>query len=83
MSSSARADVKYYPSLCPFVRRPVWAIVVQQAGGAWKIANCLDKERACFEHECIFTTDGGQWPFDRLWLPGSPRSSSESTHGAP
>ena len=60
-----RPAVKYLPSYCPFLKREVWAIMTRQADGAWKIVNCLDKERMCFEENCIFTT-GKIWPFSEM-----------------
>lgn len=58
-----RSDVKYLPQFCPFLKREVWAILTQQADGRWRVVNCLDKDRACFQEPCAFTTDGGEWPF--------------------
>ncbi len=65
---SDRPDVKYLPRHCPFLNREVWAIVTRQADGTWKIVNCLDKDRPCFQYSCAFTTDGGTWPFEELWV---------------
>lgn len=65
-----RSDVKYVPRLCPFLKREVWAIVTKQADGAWRIVNCLDKHHQCFEQECVFTVDGGGWPFDDVTVKG-------------
>ena len=56
---------KYLPCRCQFVQREVWAIVTQQADGAWRIVNCLDKDHDCTGYPCAFTTDIGDWPFDR------------------
>ena len=60
-----RPDVKYLPQHCPFFKKEVWAILTRQASGSWKVVNCLDKDRSCFQYNCAFTTDGGQWPFDK------------------
>ena len=59
-----RPDVKYLPRGCPFLKKAVWAILTKQADGPWRIVNCLDKDASCFEHNCAFTVDGGEWPFD-------------------
>ena len=77
MEQQDRPSVKYLPSYCPFRKQEVWAIMTQQADGAWKIVNCLDKARACFEEPCAFTSAGGDWPFhqglaDSFPLKGSP-----------
>ena len=58
-----RPDVKYLPRDCPFFKEEVWAIVTKQADGTWRTVNCLDKHQPCFEHNCAFTVDGGEWPF--------------------
>ena len=58
-----RPDVKYLPRDCPFFKKGVWAIVTKQADGIWRIVNCLDKHEPCFERNCVFTVDGGEWPF--------------------
>jgi len=60
---SERPEVRYLTRRCPFLRKEVWAILTRQADGDWKIVNCLDKDQGCFQHNCAFTTDGGQWPF--------------------
>ena len=61
---SERPEVTYVPRHCPFLHKEGWAIVTKQADGpAWRVVNCLDKDHACFEQECAFTTDGGAWPF--------------------
>jgi len=59
-----RSEMKYLPRRCRFLKEEVWAILIQQAGGRWEIVNCLDKHEPCFKHDCVFTTDDGQWPFD-------------------
>jgi len=61
-----RPDVKYLAQSCPFLKKEVWAILTRQSDGSWKIVNCLDKDKGCFEHACAFTTDGGEWPFDMV-----------------
>jgi hypothetical protein len=58
-----RPEMKYLPRQCPFLKKEVWAILTKQADGSWRIVNCLDKDKACFEQACVFTTDGGAWPF--------------------
>ncbi len=65
-----RPDVKYAPRRCPFLKKEVWAILTPQADGSWRIVNCLDKDRDCFEQECAFTRDGGAWPFQDSPGPG-------------
>ena len=58
-----RPDVKHVPRRCPFLKKEVWAILMKQADGTWRVVNCLDKHEPCFEHDCAFTVDGGEWPF--------------------
>lgn len=58
--------MKYFARHCPFFKKEVWAIVTKQADGGWKIVNCLDKHDPCFTHNCAFTRDGGEWPFDTV-----------------
>ncbi|HAM39821.1 MAG TPA: hypothetical protein DDX89_00505 [Candidatus Omnitrophica bacterium] len=69
-----RPEMKYLPRQCPFVKKEVWAILTKQADGSWRIVNCLDKDKACFEQECAFTTDGGTWPFAHVSDTQSPKS---------
>ena len=57
---------------CPFFQRKVSPSVVAQADGERRIVNCLDKDQACFEHACAFTTDGGDWPFGQVRLEPTP-----------
>jgi len=64
---SERPDVTHLPRHCPFLKKEVWAIVTKQADSTWRIVNCLDKHQPCFEHNCAFTRDGGEWPFDNAW----------------
>ncbi len=63
MSVSSRYEVK----CCRFLRQDVWAILVEQPDGAWRIANCLDKSTRCFETTCALVNEesGSQWPFKR------------------
>jgi len=64
-------DVKYLPRCCPFFKKDVWAILIKQANGTWRIVNCLDKQESCFKHNCAFTIDGGEWPFDNVTVDES------------
>ena len=59
-----RPELQYTPHRCPFLNQDVSAIRAQQTNGTWPIVNCQDKDTACFQHPCAFTTDGGDWPFD-------------------
>lgn len=68
MGFRQRPDVKYLPLRCPFLNHDVWAILTRHTDQSWRIVNCLDKDKPCFQHPCAFTTDGGAWPFD---LPSS------------
>ena len=61
-----RPEVKYLPRHCPFFKKEVWAILTKQADGSWRIVNCLDKDKDCFQQNCAFTTDGGEWPLDEV-----------------
>jgi hypothetical protein len=72
----ARVDLKYLPCQCAFLKREVWAVVLKQADGREKIVNCLDKDHACFQQPCAFTTDGGEWPFPQRWAA----AASSQTH---
>ncbi len=65
MSDTNQWGVKYLARHCSFVKREVWAILTKHPDGTWKIVNCLDKDNACFQHDCAFTTDGGGWPFEQ------------------
>ena len=71
MNRVERRDVKYLSQHCPFFKKEVWAILVQQADGTWRIVNCLDKHEPCFKHDCVFTVDGGEWPFDNVMVDDS------------
>ncbi len=73
-----RPEIRYLPHHCAFLEEEVWAILVKQADGRWKIVNCLDKDSRCFPHGCAFTTDGGAWPFEQPWVNDAPPSQ----HGA-
>lgn len=64
MEHFQRADLKYLPLRCPFLKKEVWAILTKEQDGGWRIVNCLDKDRVCFEQDCAFTNDGGRWPFE-------------------
>ncbi|HEX9780544.1 MAG TPA: hypothetical protein VGB20_04945 [bacterium] len=70
MSEADRGEVKYLPCTCALTQRSVWAILLQHAPGKWRVVNCLDKDPACFRVDCVFTTDGGAWPFDALPVSG-------------
>lgn len=63
MDQSRRPRPKYVPRHCPFLNREVWAIVTKQAGGTWRIVNCLDKHQPCTVYHCAFAVDSGTWPF--------------------
>ena len=63
--TSDRPEIKYRPCQCAFLRKEVWAILTRQSQGTWHIVNCLDKDAACYAQACVFTTDGGEWPFER------------------
>ena len=65
MGDSEKPEVKYLARHCPFVKREVWAILTEHPDGVWNIVNCLDKDTVCFQHACVFTTDGGEWPFEQ------------------
>ena len=77
MSAMDRPIVKYLPRYCPFLREEVWAILTQQADGTWRVVNCLDKAKACFQYPCAFTTDGGDWPFEPVGVPARPADAAE------
>lgn len=64
-SMETRPEVKYVARCCRFWKKEVWAILTKQKDGSWRIVNCLDKDKDCFKRPCTFTTDGGEWPFDR------------------
>jgi hypothetical protein len=68
-----RVDVKYLPRPCPFLKKEVWAILTKQAGGTWRLVNCLDKHEPCFEQDCAFTVDGGQQPFGSVIVGNPPQ----------
>lgn len=61
--ADTRAKIQYQPTYCAILRKHVWAIVMKQADGSWKIVNCLDKDEGCFSLDCAFTTDHGEWPY--------------------
>ncbi len=57
-------EVRYQAIQCRFIGDHVWAIVTQTPEGAWRIANCLDKDATCCGTGCAFTDPGGAWPYD-------------------
>lgn len=63
MESMTRPEMQYRSCHCVLLGREVWAILTKQADGSWRIVNCLDKDKACFDLGCAFTMDGGEWPF--------------------
>lgn len=63
MGDEGRAELRYQPRYCTFLRQQVWAILTKQPKGTWRIVNCLDKDEPCFSLECAFTSDRGQWPY--------------------
>ena len=63
MGTDTQVEFRYQPKFCAFLRRKVWAIVTQQPDGSWRIVNCLDKDEPCFNLDCVFTTDQGEWPY--------------------
>ena len=63
---SERPEIRYRPCRCRLLHRTVWAILTKQAQKNWRIVNCLDKDRRCFQKHCVFTQDGGHWPFDSV-----------------
>lgn len=67
MESHSQSELRYQPVRCSFFDKTVQGILVRQTDGGWRIVNCADKTRACFDVECAFTLDGGRWPF-----PGAP-----------
>ena len=69
-----RPVVKYLPYFCEFLGREVWAVMTKAPDGGWRVVNCLDKEKDCFHIACIFTTDGGEWPFDPHREASAPRT---------
>ena len=60
-----RPEIRYLPCRCVLRNERVWAIMAKQADGRWTIVNCLDKDTPCFRQPCVFTMDGGGWPFGR------------------
>ena len=78
MSPAAeRPDVKYVSRHCPFFHRDVWAVLMRQPDRRWKIVNCLDKNKVCFEQNCALTTDGGEWPFVDVWMTDMPNGTPQ------
>ncbi len=64
MPTNSQNTFRYAPKKCCLLRQPVWAIMMQQPNGSWKIVNCLDKEEGCVHLKCAFTTDEGTWPYE-------------------
>ena len=75
MGDAERPEVKYLVRRCPFVKREVWAILTKQSEGTWRVVNCLDKDKDCFQHDCAFTTDGGEWPFNEVRIEDGGKSA--------
>jgi hypothetical protein len=65
MDAPPRVECRYHPVHCRLLNQPVWAIMTKQPDGSWRIVNCLDKAEGCFRLPCAFTTDAGEWPYDR------------------
>jgi hypothetical protein len=63
MDAAVKPEFRYQPTQCQILSKHVWAIVMKQPDGSWRIVNCLDKDEACFSLECAFTTDHGVWPY--------------------
>ena len=63
MNGASKVEFRYQPVYCAVLRKHVWAILMQQSDGTWRIVNCLDKDEGCFTLDCAFTTSGGQWPY--------------------
>ena len=63
MKAEARVEFRYEPKYCKLLGKYVWTIRTQQADGTWRVVNCLDKDEGCFQLDCAFTTDNGQWPY--------------------
>ncbi len=63
MASDLKSDIKYLPQHCQFLRQEVWAILKEQQDHSCRVVNCLDKAEACYTRPCVFTTNGGEWPF--------------------
>ena len=63
MKAKAKVEFRYEPKYCTLLGKHVWAIRTQQSDGAWRVVNCLDKDETCFTLDCIFTSDGGEWPY--------------------
>lgn len=74
-----RPEIKYLPRYCMLLKRDVWAILTKQSDGTWRIVNCLDKDKRCFDEECAFSVDGGQWPFTEASSSVSPHELESAT----
>ncbi|MBI3321460.1 MAG: hypothetical protein HYZ91_04240 [Candidatus Omnitrophica bacterium] len=56
-------EFRYQPRYCSLLRQHVWSILTRQPDGSWKVVNCLDKDAICFDLDCVFTTERGEWPY--------------------
>lgn len=65
MAADSKAAHRYQPRYCTFLCKHVWAIVMRQPDGTWRIVNCLDKDEGCFSLDCALTADQGEWPYKR------------------
>lgn len=63
MLDEGDVEFRYQPRYCALSGKCVWAIRTRQADGRWRTVNCLDKDDGCFQLECAFTTDHGEWPY--------------------
>ncbi len=77
MSLAPRVSIRYQPTTCTLLDKEVWAVLMQQADGSWRVVNCLDKDAACFNVECDFTTSGGSWPYQEI--PPGPTEAPQGT----
>jgi len=74
MVEDSKVRLRYKAAHCSFLKKQVQAIGVPYPDGMHRIVNCQDKDTECFEHDCIFTRDGGEWPF-----PGSAADALEGS----
>ena len=77
MRSEPNVGFRYQPRYCTLLGKYVWAICTRQADGTWRTVNCLDKEESCFQLECAFTTDNGEWPY-KAASPEIPQTNNTS-----
>ncbi len=63
MGVEVKPAIRYEPKRCWLLGKEVWAILTQQPDGEWRVVNCLDKDEGCFNLDCAFTTDHGEWPY--------------------